>query len=85
MPIQGTSPPAAGNGGCGSQGAWPSLAADSALLIRSSLDPDAEFPAGMPTDQRYNAEHNPGSARATVYDHTVNVYGPHEACRGCGP
>ncbi|MGW3509170.1 DUF6351 family protein [Streptomyces sp. NPDC000994] len=39
------------------------------------LDPDAEFPAGMPTDQRYDAEHNPGGARATVYDHTVNVYG----------
>ena len=39
------------------------------------LDPDAEFPAGFPEELRYDAETNPDGARATVYDHTVNVYG----------
>ncbi|WP_224305029.1 DUF6351 family protein [Streptomyces olivaceus] len=39
------------------------------------LDPDAEFPANLPADQRYDARTNPGGARGTVFDHTVNVYG----------
>ncbi|MEV0781186.1 DUF6351 family protein [Streptomyces sp. NPDC050433] len=39
------------------------------------LDPDAEFPAALPEDQRYNALTNPDGARGTVFDHTVNVYG----------
>ncbi len=39
------------------------------------LDPDAEFPDGLPADLRYDAQTNPGGARADVYDHTANVYG----------
>lgn len=39
------------------------------------LDPDAEFPAALPVDQRYDARTNPDGARGTVFDHTVNVYG----------
>lgn len=39
------------------------------------LDPDAEFPSGLPASLRYNAASNPDGARATVFDHTVNVYG----------
>lgn len=39
------------------------------------LDPDAEFPAALPADQRYDARSNPDGARGTVFDHTVNVYG----------
>lgn len=39
------------------------------------LDPDAEFPAALPADQRYDARANPDGARGTVFDHTVNVYG----------
>ncbi|WP_330177236.1 tannase/feruloyl esterase family alpha/beta hydrolase [Streptomyces sp. NBC_01498] len=39
------------------------------------LDPDAEFPAALPEDQRYDALTRPDGARGTVFDHTVNVYG----------
>ncbi|MGY8526383.1 DUF6351 family protein [Paracidovorax citrulli] len=39
------------------------------------LDPVVSFPAGFPADQRYDPVTNPTGARATVYDHTVNVYG----------
>ena len=40
------------------------------------LDPDATFwLGGFPTELRYDPVNNPGGARATVYDHTVNVYG----------
>ena len=43
------------------------------------LDPTVSFPAGVPLDKRYNALTNPTGARATVFDHTVNVYGKTEA------
>lgn len=43
------------------------------------LDPTVSFPAGVPVEQRYNALTNPTGARATVFDHTVNVYGKTEA------
>lgn len=43
------------------------------------LDPTVSFPAGVPAEQRYNALTNPTGARATVFDHTVNVYGKTEA------
>jgi len=39
------------------------------------LDPVVSFPAGVPAAQRYNPVTNPTGARATVWDHTVNVYG----------
>lgn len=38
-------------------------------------DPDAYFADVVPVEARYDAESNPGGARATIYDHTVNVYG----------
>lgn len=43
------------------------------------LDPTVSFPAGVPVEQRYNALTNPKGARATVFDHTANVYGKTEA------
>lgn len=43
------------------------------------LDPTVSFPAGLPVEQRYNALTNPTGARATVFDHTANVYGKTEA------
>lgn len=39
------------------------------------LDPVVSFPAGVSTAQRYDPVNNPTGARATVWDHTVNVYG----------
>jgi hypothetical protein len=39
------------------------------------LDPVAVFDAAVPVSLRYNPTTNPDGARATVYDHTVNVYG----------
>jgi len=39
------------------------------------LDPVVSFPAGVTTEQRYDPVNNPKGARATVWDHTVNVYG----------
>ena len=43
------------------------------------MDPTAEFPeeitAGVGPQFRYDPDTNPFGARATVYDHTVNVYG----------
>lgn len=39
------------------------------------LDPLVSFPAGVPVEQRYNPVTNPTGARATVWDHTINVYG----------
>jgi hypothetical protein len=39
------------------------------------LDPLVSFPAGVPVEKRYNPATNPTGARATVFDHTVNVYG----------
>ncbi|CAA2101719.1 DUF6351 family protein [Variovorax paradoxus] len=43
------------------------------------LDPTVSFPAGVAPEQRYNASTNPKGARATVFDHTVNVYGKTDA------
>jgi len=39
------------------------------------LDPVVSFPAGFPEDMKYDPVNRPGGVRATVYDHTVNVYG----------
>lgn len=39
------------------------------------LDPDGSFPAAVPEEVRFDAETNPGGARSTVWDHTINVYG----------
>ncbi|MGR4871800.1 DUF6351 family protein [Variovorax sp. LARHSF232] len=39
------------------------------------LDPVVSFPSGVPAAQRYHPVNNPTGARATVWDHTVNVYG----------
>lgn len=39
------------------------------------LDPVVSFPAGVPAAQRYHPVNNPTGARATVWDHTINVYG----------
>jgi hypothetical protein len=39
------------------------------------LDPTQVFNAAVPAAVRYNPTTNPTGARATVYDHTVNVYG----------
>lgn len=39
------------------------------------LDPVVSFPSEMPIELRYHPVNNPTGARATVYDHTVNVYG----------
>lgn len=39
------------------------------------LDPVVSFPAGFPNELKYNPTTNPTGTRATVYDHTVNVYG----------
>lgn len=39
------------------------------------LDPVVSFPSGVPVEQRYNPVTNPTGARATVWDHTINVYG----------
>lgn len=38
-------------------------------------DPDAFFADVVPEAARYHASANPSGARATIYDHTVNVYG----------
>jgi hypothetical protein len=38
-------------------------------------DPDAYFADVVPSEARYDAAANPRGARATIYDHTVNVYG----------
>jgi len=38
-------------------------------------DPDAYFADVVPAEARYDAVTNRGGARATIYDHTVNVYG----------
>ncbi|MEX2582423.1 MAG: DUF6351 family protein, partial [Gemmatimonadota bacterium] len=38
-------------------------------------DPDAYFADVVPESVRYDAVTNPTGARATIYDHTVNVYG----------
>lgn len=42
------------------------------------IDPDSEFDSAIPEALRYNPVANPGGARATVYDHTVNAYGRDE-------
>jgi len=42
------------------------------------LDPVVSFPSGVPVEQRYDAATNPTGARATVFDHTINVYGKTE-------
>ena len=39
------------------------------------LDPVVSFPTGFQSELRYDPVNNPGGVRATVYDHTVNVYG----------
>jgi hypothetical protein len=49
-------------------------------------DPDSDFPpvvpAGVGPQYRYDPVSNPEGARATVFDHTINVYGP---VRGSSP
>lgn len=40
-------------------------------------DPTADFPDVLPVEERYDPDLNPTGARATIYDHTVNVYGRH--------
>ncbi|WP_144634090.1 DUF6351 family protein [Bordetella genomosp. 13] len=42
------------------------------------LDPLVSFPASFPAELKYNPATNPTGSRATVYDHTVNVYGKDE-------
>ncbi len=37
--------------------------------------PSAEFDSAVPQSVRYDPRNHPAGARATVYDHTVNVYG----------
>lgn len=39
------------------------------------LDPLVSFPTDFPSELRYHPINNPTGSRATVYDHTVNVYG----------
>ncbi|MCC6984155.1 MAG: hypothetical protein IT535_12855 [Bauldia sp.] len=39
------------------------------------IDPTESFHASIPAELRYDPVNNPGGARSTVYDHTVNVYG----------
>jgi len=39
------------------------------------MDPIGNFPAGFPPELRYDAVSNPAGARATIFDHTINVYG----------
>ncbi|MBI4185342.1 MAG: hypothetical protein HY521_15220 [Proteobacteria bacterium] len=39
------------------------------------LDPTAVFNPVVPVELRYHPDTNPDGARATIYDHTVNVYG----------
>ncbi len=50
-----------------------SIPAMSVMARRS--DPVADFAAVVPEEARYHPERNPTGARATIYDHTVNVYG----------
>jgi hypothetical protein len=38
-------------------------------------DPTADFPDVLPPEMRYDPVTNRTGARATIYDHTVNVYG----------
>jgi hypothetical protein len=38
-------------------------------------DPTADFPQVLPVEARYDPVTNRTGARATIYDHTVNVYG----------
>jgi hypothetical protein len=44
------------------------------VMARRS-DPVADFADVVPEEVRYHPERNPRGARATIYDHTVNVYG----------
>ena len=50
-----------------------SIPAMSVMARRS--DPVADFADVLPEEARYHPELNPTGARATIYDHTVNVYG----------
>lgn len=50
-----------------------SIPAMSVMARRS--DPVADFADVMPEEARYHPELNPTGARATIYDHAVNVYG----------
>lgn len=50
-----------------------SIPAMSVMARRS--DPLADFADVMPEEFRYHPDLNPTGARATIYDHTVNVYG----------
>ena len=50
-----------------------SIPAMSVMARRS--DPLADFPDVLPEEARYHPQSNPTGARATIYDHTVNVYG----------
>ena len=52
---------------------WESLPVLSNSAAR--LDPTADFHPAIPDALRYHPWRNPRGARATVYDHTVNVYG----------
>lgn len=48
---------------------------DNLTTLAMRADPDAFFADVVPMEARYDAESNPRGARATIYDHTVNVYG----------
>ena len=52
---------------------WESLSILSSRAAR--IDPTANFNPAIPDKLRYHPWTNPRGARATVYDHTVNVYG----------
>jgi hypothetical protein len=54
-------------------GVLASIPAMSVMARRT--DPLADFADVMPEESRYHPESNPTGARATIYDHTVNVYG----------
>jgi hypothetical protein len=52
---------------------WKSLPVWSSTAAR--VDPTADFHPALPAKLRYHPWRNPRGARATVYDHAVNVYG----------
>ena len=54
-------------------GVYGSIPAMSVMARRS--DPMADFASVVPEEVRYHPVDHPSGARATIYDHTVNVYG----------
>ena len=55
-------------------------------LRHASTGPSLGVPddgcAGVPDDQRYDAETNPGGVRCTLADYMINVFGPRPRARG---